>query len=224
MAGVKKTLVIIDSDPGIDDIIAILLALASPELEILAFIVSFGNTDVQSSYLNILKTYQVLTNHLAQYPSHRDRFPNFSPTSKPLLAKGSSLPLEGDLHSAQYFHGRDGLGGITERHPDLNVEEETGREHPQLVLADKSGVDVALDLLRNNPPRTITYIALGPLTTLAHMVRKDGKLVRERIGRIICMGGALDVPGNTSSVAEFNFFCGSFCSQRTFVIEQRSTA
>jgi hypothetical protein len=136
---------------------------------------------------------------------------------------------------------RDGLGGITERHPDLNVEEETGREHPQLVLADKSGVDVALDLLRNNPPRTITYIALGPLTTLAHMVRKDGKLVRERIGRIICMGGALDVPGNTSSVAECQLFmstillallitdisqlfCGSFCSQRTFVIEQRSTA
>jgi inosine-uridine nucleoside N-ribohydrolase len=93
------------------------------------------------------------------------------------------------------------LGGIAERHPDLNVEE-TSEDHPHLVLADKSGVDVALDLLRTSPPRTITYIALGPLTTLAHMVRKDGKLVKERIGRIICMGGALDVPGNTGPVAE----------------------
>jgi len=47
-----------------------------------------------------------------------------------------------------------------------------------------------------------TYIALGPLTNLAHMMRQDSKLVRERIGRIICMGGALDVSGNTSPVAE----------------------
>jgi len=38
------------------------------------------------------------------------------------------------------------------------------------------------------------------------MMKKDGDMVRERIGRIISMGGALDVPGNTSPVAEFNYF------------------
>jgi inosine-uridine nucleoside N-ribohydrolase len=70
------------------------------------------------------------------------------------------------------------------------------------MLTDKSGVDIALDLIRTSPSRTITYIALGPLTNLARMMRQDGQLVRERIGRIICMGGALDVPGNTSPVAE----------------------
>jgi inosine-uridine nucleoside N-ribohydrolase len=70
------------------------------------------------------------------------------------------------------------------------------------MLTDKSGVDVALDLIRTRPSRTITYIALGPLTNLARMMRQDGQLVRERIGRIICMGGALDVPGNTTPVAE----------------------
>ena len=34
------------------------------------------------------------------------------------------------------------------------------------------------------------------------MMRSDGDLVRSKIGRIVCMGGALDVPGNTSPVAE----------------------
>jgi inosine-uridine nucleoside N-ribohydrolase len=112
-----------------------------------------------------------------------------------------------------YYRNRDGLGGITQRHPDLNVEE-FNKDHPQLVLTDKSGVDVALDLIRTSPSRTITYIALGPLTNLAHMVRRDGKLVKERIGRIICMGGALDVPGNTSPVAE----CQSFMSTILLVL------
>jgi inosine-uridine nucleoside N-ribohydrolase len=106
-----------------------------------------------------------------------------------------------------YCHNRDGLGGITQRHPDLNVEE-FPNSHPQLVLTDKSGVDIALNLIRTSPSRTITYLVLGPLTNLAYMMRQDGKLVRERIGRIICMGGALDVPGNTSPVAE----CQSFMS------------
>lgn len=133
-----------------------------------------------------------------------------------------------------YDFNRDGLGGITQRHPDLNLKEFT-RDHPQLVLTDKSGVDIALDLIRTSPPRTITYIALGPLTNLAHMIRQNGRLVRERIGRIICMGGALDVPGNISPVAECRcflcnpsgllstydisqLFCRSFCRQRAPVI------
>lgn len=98
---------------------------------------------------------------------------------------------------------RDGLGGIAERHPDLDVPVDFHTtQHSQLVLTEKSGVDVALDLIREQPSGSITYIALGPLTNLAQMIRKDGDLVRSRVGRIMCMGGALDVPGNTSPVAE----------------------
>ncbi|KAG5652481.1 hypothetical protein H0H81_004889 [Sphagnurus paluster] len=119
------------------------------------------------------------------------------------------MPLAGDLHSAQYFHGRDGLGEITERHPDLNLSHSL-RDHSQLNITDKCGVDVALDLLRAHPARSITYIVLGPMTNLARMMRKDGDLVRDKIGRIICMGGNLDVPGNTSAVAEFNFFADPY--------------
>ncbi|KAK0459162.1 nucleoside hydrolase [Desarmillaria tabescens] len=201
---------IIDTDPGVDDIIAILFALASPELEVLSIVVSFGNTDIQSSYANILKTYQALTRHFDAYPAEKARFSNYSASPKTSLVFGSDAPLEGDIHSAQYFHGRDGLGGITERHSELNAEFDATADHPQLLLSKKPAVENSLELLRCYPERSITYIALGPLTNLAQLMRRDRDLVRGRIGRIVCMGGALDVPGNTSPVAEFNFFADPY--------------
>lgn len=95
---------------------------------------------------------------------------------------------------------RDGLGGINEQHPEICALEVDKQSY--LRLSNRSAVDVSLDLLREFPERQITYIALGPLTNLAHLVREDKDLVTSHIGRIICMGGALDVPGNTTPVAE----------------------
>ncbi|KAK0195894.1 nucleoside hydrolase [Armillaria mellea] len=202
--------VIIDTDPGVDDITAILFALASPELEVLSIVVSFGNADIRSSYANILKTYQALTRHFDAYPTEILRFPNYSGSPTTSLVLGSDAPLEGDIHSAQYFHGRDGLGGITERHSELDAEFDATADHPQLLLSKKPAVESSLELLRCYPERSIVYIALGPLTNLAQLMRRDRDLVRARIGRVVCMGGALDVPGNTSPVAEFNFFADPY--------------
>ncbi|RPD74261.1 nucleoside hydrolase [Lentinus tigrinus ALCF2SS1-7] len=213
----SKVPVIIDTDPGVDDTLALLLALASPELEVLAIIISFGNTDARSSYINILKSYQAVARHIQRHPEDASRFPNFSQQRKTILAVGEDGPLEGDLHSAEYFHGRDGLAGITERHPDLNVDDEWPSEHPQLELSTRPGVGVALDLLKSEPERSISYIALGPLTNLGKMHRLDGDAVRDRIGRVVCMGGALDVPGNTSPVAEFNFFADPYAVKELLV-------
>jgi hypothetical protein len=54
---------------------------------------------------NILKVYQAISVHLEHHPDDKNRFPNFF-GSKPILARGASGPLHGDLHSAHYFHGR----------------------------------------------------------------------------------------------------------------------
>ncbi|KAF8160940.1 Inosine/uridine-preferring nucleoside hydrolase domain-containing protein [Crassisporium funariophilum] len=214
MSLISRTPVIIDTDPGVDDVIAILLAITSPELEILGYSVSFGNTDLDSSYANILKIYQTIARHLHQFPSDEGRFPNLK--YKPLLARGSAAPLEGEVHSAQYFHGRDGLGDIVDRHPELSLDGQQ-EANTYLQLSSQSGVDMALDILRSRPPRSVTYIALGPLTNLALMMRQDSKLVTERIGRIVCMGGALDVPGNTSPMAEFNFFADPYAVKELLI-------
>ncbi|KAJ3756877.1 nucleoside hydrolase [Lentinula raphanica] len=201
-----KIPVIFDTDPGVDDIIALLFALSSPELNVLAILVSYGNTDAAHAYSNVLKTYQVVQRHMELYPEDAIRYPKFFNRIKTIVCRGSDGPLQGELHSASYFHGRDGLGNIHERHTEFDV----AGNPEQLECTDESGIDVALRLLREHEARSVTHIAVGPLTNLARMMQKDSELVSTKVGRVICMGGALDVPGNTSPVAEFNFYADPF--------------
>jgi inosine-uridine nucleoside N-ribohydrolase len=80
---------------------------------------------------------------------------------------------------------------------------------------EESGVEVALRLIESRPDRSITYVTLGPMTNLAQLVREHRRTVVDKIGRVIAMAGALDVPGNTSSVAE--------CEQRRLLALQDFT-
>ncbi|KAF9653936.1 nucleoside hydrolase [Thelephora ganbajun] len=202
-----KIPVIIDTDPGVDDVIGILLALASPELEVLAITVTFGNTSLDCCSKNVFNLYDALARHFEAAPDDRGRFPNFTQPRKTILALGAEKPTHGSIHTAQYFHGRDGLGDITTRHPDLQAAfAATDHQHPQLEVSSRSAIDVSLGLIQSEPDKSITYIALGPLTNLSGMLKKDPTLVKERLGRVVCMGGALGVPGNCTPVAEFNFF------------------
>ncbi|KAI6125693.1 nucleoside hydrolase [Pisolithus croceorrhizus] len=217
----RKVPVIIDTDPGVDDILAILLALASPELEILAYVVSFGNTDVHAAYENIYRLYQAVGRQIASHPEDRARFPNFSPEVPPVLALGPHGPLEGGRHHAQYFHGRDGLGDVSQSHPDLNVhsEDRSSIFCANFITTTKSAVEVVLELLQSRPKRSITYIALGPLTGLALLLREHGDVLRENIGRVVIMGGALDVPGNATPVAEFNIYADAHAANEVLSID-----
>ncbi|KAG1751646.1 nucleoside hydrolase [Suillus paluster] len=217
MGGKTRTPVIIDTDPGVDDTLAILLAIASPELEILAYIISFGNTDVHAAYANIYKLYQAIGRHITQYPEDEAMFPNFSPTVPPLLAVGPEGPLGGGRHYAQYFHGRDGLSNITERHPDLNVDFGSSSFSHNFEPVKESGVEVALCLLESYPDRSITYVTLGPMTNLAQLMREHRQTVVDKIGRVIAMAGAVDVPGNTTSVAEFNVYADPYAAKELLV-------
>ncbi len=65
-----------------------------------------GSDTIFSLSLNILKAYQAIDRQLGLFPSDRDRFPNFSSEKKPILSRGASAPLKGEIHTAQYFHGR----------------------------------------------------------------------------------------------------------------------
>lgn len=223
-----KTRVIIDTDPGVDDITAILLALASPEIEILAFIITFGNTDIDHAYDNIRKLFQALTIHFEKHPDQRARFPGYTLVSEanskgftdqvPFLAKGEQRPLDGEMYTAKYFHGRDGLSDVSTRHPELNIQNSSAWSNfsngpdPRLPYRPTQihGPQLTLNLLKQHPSENITYIAMGPLTSLAKACEMDRDLVRTRIGRVLVMGGAVDVPGNTSPVAEFNWFADPF--------------
>jgi inosine-uridine nucleoside N-ribohydrolase len=86
--------VIIDTDPGTDDAMAILLALNSPELKVEAFTVVPGNVDGRQGLDNALKIVSL---------AGRCDIP---------VAAGAQHPLMQKLITAQYWHGKNGIAGI----------------------------------------------------------------------------------------------------------------
>ena len=85
--------VIIDTDPGIDDCLALLLALNSPELDVRGISVSYGNTVVENAYRNAVE----ILHHLKTRP----RIP---------IGVGARRPLKRQLYVAADTHGESGLG------------------------------------------------------------------------------------------------------------------
>ena len=85
---------IIDTDPGIDDAAAILLALASPELAIEAMTTVYGNGNIASTTQNTLKILEI---------AGRSDIPVYQGTGKPLLR---------EAHIAHHVHGHDAMGDV----------------------------------------------------------------------------------------------------------------
>ena len=86
--------VIIDTDPGIDDAMAILLALNSPELKVEALTVVPGNVEAWQGLENALKLVSL---------AGRCDLP---------VAGGAQHPLNQKLITAQFWHGKNGLAGV----------------------------------------------------------------------------------------------------------------
>lgn len=88
----KKRKVIIDCDPGIDDSLAILLAINSPELEVVGITICSGNVPARLGAKNALKALQMCSSlHIPVYV-------------------GEEYPLKRELVTAQDTHGDDGVG------------------------------------------------------------------------------------------------------------------
>ena len=96
------TPILIDTDPGIDDALAILLALGSPEVSVEAITTVAGNVDVGLCTANAFRILDVAR-----------------PRYRPRVARGAAAPLSGPLVTAAHFHGDDGLGNLGRlREPD----------------------------------------------------------------------------------------------------------
>src|SRR5262249_53117891 len=73
---------------------------------------------------------------------------------------------------------------------------------PQQPPARRQAVQRLLQLVQHYG-RDLTVIALGPLTNVARAIQRC-PMTMQQLGCLIIMGGAIDVPGNVSPVAEFN--------------------
>ena len=112
------------------------------------------------------------------------------------VARGSARPLKGSYPYAYYFHGP---GGISVRLPA-----------PGITAVEAGAVEFLRDRLLAVPDG-VTLVALGPLTNLAKLLRRYPK-AWARLGGLVVMGGAVDVAGNVTPHAEFNFFCDALAA------------
>lgn len=104
----ERRAIIIDTDPGQDDALALLLALASPELEILGMVAVAGNVPLNLTQRNIR-----LVCELAGRPD----IPVYC---------GAERPLIRPLVTAEYVHGKTGLDGAELPEPTMPLREEFG--------------------------------------------------------------------------------------------------
>lgn len=165
--------IILDSDPGIDDSLAILLALASPEIVLDGISTIHGNASTEQVTKNALSILELAK------ASHVPVF------------KGCDVPLVKDSLLGPETHGDTGLGYA--KLPD-----------PQTQLKIQHGSDYLIEQIMSRPGE-VTLVALGPLTNVAIAIRKEPRIV-QNVKEVFIMGGAIQHPGNTTALAEFNTY------------------
>ncbi len=104
------------------------------------------------------------------------------------VIKGSARPLKGNFHYGYEVHGAGGLG----------VRLPSPMSEPHAMGAAEYIATSVLD-----SPGDISIIALGPLTNIARAMEIEPGLAG-MVDEIVVMGGAIEVPGNTTPYAEFN--------------------
>ena len=135
--GAQQIDLIIDTDPGADDVVALLFALASPdELNIRALTTVAGNVRLDKTSRNA---------RLAREWAGREEVPVYAGAPRPLVR----TPIY-----AENIHGKEGLSGVSVHEP------KTG-------LAEGNAVNYLIETLRVAKPHSITIAMLGPQTNLA---------------------------------------------------------
>ncbi|TPX72256.1 hypothetical protein SpCBS45565_g00542 [Spizellomyces sp. 'palustris'] len=178
---------IIDTDVGIDDATAILVALQHPKAVVKAFTIVDGNVDMRQAVENCKTLLSV---------AHRKDIP---------IYPGADGPLVRGIVKKELWpgHGTDGLGGITT----------SGASHQDLTLPGAHDVKeqkepAALALIRmvNESPGVYSIVAIGPLTNIAIAITIDPTFLT-KVKSVYIMGGCLFAKGNANRAAEFNIHC-----------------
>ncbi len=167
-----KEKIIIDADVGIDDAMAILLASASPELDLIGITTTFGNATIENSTNNAL---YLLARQGLSIP----------------VAKGAAIPLVIPPEPpTDFVHGKNGLGDVPV--PKQSTELLSPLSAAEFIIAQSKRYAGEL-----------TLVPIGRLTNLALALKLDPTLP-QRIKRVVLMGGAFEVNGNVTPVAEAN--------------------
>lgn len=168
--------IIIDTDPGQDDAVAILAALGSPEIDVVGITTVGGNVPLDLTTKNALILVELAGR-----------------TDVPVHA-GHAGPADRPLVTAENVHGKTGIDGADR--PDPTIEPQPG--HAVDFIID------ALEAEDPDGPG-LTLCPLGPLTNIADVLQRRPDL-GSRINRIVLMGGGHFEGGNITPAAEFNIY------------------
>ena len=194
--------VVVDTDPGIDDALAIVLALRSRELRVELMTTVAGNTGLRSATDNARRLIALL-----------------DPAEPPRLVRGAAKPIRGRLYTAPDVHGDDGLAGLSRMCDRRGLPLFPASCGP---VPSRGGAADAIVAKAREHGDALTIVALGPLTNIARALEADREAMC-RIGRLIVMGGAIEAPGNVTAVAEFNFHVDPVAADRVLESGMRIT-
>ena len=175
--------VLIDTDPGIDDALALILAMRSAALDVRCITVVAGNLPLKACTENTLRILDVLGS-----------------SDVPPVFEGCAHPMSPLVARAEHVHGSDGLGGVARSYPIGGMAPVPGHAADAMIAAAR---DYGNDL---------SIIALGPLTNVATAIQRDSAAMSE-VREVIVMGGSLDGKGNVTPTAEFNFYSDPLAAQ-----------
>jgi inosine-uridine nucleoside N-ribohydrolase len=129
--------VIFDTDPGVDDAMALCFAMAHPRIDLLGITTTFGNVTVTQGTTNALYLTQIAGRDIA-------------------VAQGASKPLVKHAEAPpDFIHGADGLGNLPSRMASQGKAPDT-----------RSAAQFIVDAARAAPGQ-ITLVPVGPLTNIA---------------------------------------------------------
>lgn len=166
--------VIFDTDPGVDDAMALLFLERHPDIDLIGVTTTFGNASIETTTRNAL---------------YLKREWNIAAP----VAKGAGvkyLPGEEVHPYPKHIHGDDGLGNIGV--PDVS----------DVPLDPRPADDFIIETVKAHPGE-VTLVAVGRMTNLANALKKAPEIA-SLVKQVVIMGGALDVPGNVTPAAEAN--------------------
>lgn len=174
---------IIDADPGIGDALAIAVALADPELDVVALTAVGGAVPSIQAARNLQALVEALD--LPKWPriGHAEG-------AQRLVEAEAQTPSPEWQHRQRLLHGQDGLGDFSVAAVDLH--------HP------RDAAKLMTELAREFPDE-ITLLTLGPLSNVALATDRDANFLANLRG-LVCMAGSVTGEGDVTPAAEFNVY------------------
>jgi inosine-uridine nucleoside N-ribohydrolase len=186
---------IVDADMGVlnDDAVALFMLLNSPDVTVLGVTIVPGNSWMENGTAAALRQLELVG---------RKDIPVFMGVREPLM--GNRQPW---LEAEERLWGHsEYLGAFARPRPEsyLALDRAPVIGYPTTKPADEHAVDFLVRAIKAHPNQ-VTLFVLGPATNVALAIRKNPEIV-PLVKRVYYMGGAIDVPGNTTPAAEFNWW------------------